>query len=115
MMRVDLPGGQWADLKELDDLIEDDRQAARKALSVVTDDDGNMELNAGMGDAMRNAVMAQVITGWSFEGKPLPKDLPGVIGSLPIATARALRKATKDHYELIWADDDADPTAGSAS
>ena len=115
-MRIDLPGGQWADVKDLDELVEDDRKAARKALEVATDDDGNMLLNAGMADVMAEAVVVQVVTAWSFDGKPLPAQLPGVLGSLPIATARALRKATRPQYDLIWAsDDDADPTADSTS
>lgn len=115
-MRVELPGGAWADVKELDELVEADRTAVRKALEVATDDEGNMLLNAGMADLMAQSVIAQVVTAWSFEGKPLPSQLPGVIGSLPIATARALRKACRPHYDLIWAsDDDEDPTADSTS
>lgn len=115
-MRVDLPGGQWADLKEPDDLIESDRKQARKWLAVVTDDAGNMALNAGMADDMAEAVLAQVITAWSFEGRPIPAAYPESLGTLTIPQARALRKASLPHYELIWGDgEDEDPTEGSTS
>lgn len=113
-MRVELPGGHWADLKDPDDLVEGDRKAARKALAVPLDDDGNMVINAGMGDMMTDAVLAQVITGWSFEGRPIPSIVPGTLDTLSIAQARALRKAAEPHHELFWGDG-GDPTDGSAS
>lgn len=110
-MRVDLPGGQWADLKEVDELLDGDRKAARKHLAVNTDDEGNMIYNAGMSDAMYDAVFQQVVTGWSFEGKPIPAMLPGVTDGLSIRQARALRDACQEHFELIWGTgEDANPT-----
>jgi NADPH:quinone reductase-like Zn-dependent oxidoreductase len=115
-MRVDLPNGQWAEVKDPDELVEDDRKAARKMLDVATDSEGNWTLNASMGDLMREGVITAVVTAWSFEGKPVPSQLPGVLGSLPIRTVRALRRATQEHYDLIWgSDDDEDPTGEPTS
>jgi len=115
-MRVDLPGGHWADLKELDDLLEGDRKVARKALDVPVDDEGNMLFNTGMSDAMFDGVFRVVITAWSFEGRPVPAVLPGSLDALSIRQAKALRKACQGHYELIWGgDEDEDPTEASTS
>ena len=113
-MRVDLPGDQWVDLKDPDDLLEGDRKAVRKSLEVNTDGEGNMLVGVGMLDDMFEAVYRQVITAWSFEGKPVPSMLPGVTDGLSIRHAKALRKAVQPHNELLWgSDDNADPTVGA--
>lgn len=114
-MRVLLPGDQWADIKDVDDLREGDRKAVRKNLEVATDDEGNMLLNVGMADAMYDAMYREFITAWSFEGRPIPAELPGTLDTLTLKQGKALKKAFGEHYELIWGDGDEDPTADSTS
>lgn len=114
-MRIELPGDQWADVKDVADLREGDRKAARRVLDIPIDDAGNAVINTGMTDLMYEGVYRQVVLAWSFEGRPIPAELPGSLDTLTIQQARGLKKACAEHYELIWGDGDEDPTAGSTS
>lgn len=64
-VRVSLPSGGWADLRE--ELKGSDSKAARKAVVYTVDDEGRRVMNAGSDDDMRDALLARIITAWSFE------------------------------------------------
>ncbi|MEU0516644.1 hypothetical protein [Streptosporangium sp. NPDC006007] len=70
-MRVDLPGGQWADLLEPSDLRAGDMKAMRRD-QLLTGGIATM----GWWDAARDVLLRRVITAWSLD-LPLPRDLPG--------------------------------------
>lgn len=76
-MRVDLPSGTsdrpvWVDIRE--DLKAADKIAVQGAISVTVDTEGLTHSRGGLENAMRNALLARLITDWSFreQGIPIP-------------------------------------------
>lgn len=113
-MRVDLPGGQWAELIDPSDLRSGDMKAMRRDQSLG----GNNTM--GWWDAARDVLLRRVITSWSLD-LPLPKDLPGTeeeAGSLDrmtIPAYEALLAAIGPHIALINGDEpDPKPSPESA-
>ncbi|MEU1731390.1 hypothetical protein [Streptosporangium sp. NPDC020145] len=106
-MRVDLPGGQWADLLEPSDMRSGDMKALNKALPIV-------RTTVGFMDEMHDVLLRRVITAWSLD-LPLPRDLPGTeeesgsLDRLAIPVYRALVEAIQPHIALFSEDQSADP------
>jgi hypothetical protein len=69
-MRIELASGNWIEVR--DKLKARDRQETQNAVSISFDESGNRQLKAGIQDVMRNALLTQIITGWSYEGIPIP-------------------------------------------
>ena len=121
-MRIDLPDGDWADVRELDELRDGDRKALNKAVSLtLTSDEGDNtgHLPGSYEDDMMDALLARVVTNWSLR-MPLPSRLRKVLDDLTLGQAKALRDGVKPHYDLLMERVDpnahgTDPTSGSAS
>ncbi|WP_326829680.1 hypothetical protein OIE13_05960 [Streptosporangium sp. NBC_01810] len=115
-MRVDLPGGQWAELIAPSDLRAGDMKAMRRD-QTLTGGTATM----GWWDAARDVLLRRVITAWSLD-LPLPKDLPGTeeeAGSLDRVTIpvyQALLDTLDPYIALIngEAEEDPKPSSGSA-
>lgn len=98
-MRVDLPGGNWAELRGLDELRAKDKVAIQRALSYVPDPDGKpMLINAGMQEDMQIALLVSVITSWSYGDMPVTR---AQLEDLPLDAYNALSEATTDHLEVM--------------
>jgi hypothetical protein len=69
-MRIELSNSQWIEVRE--NLKARDRMAAQNAISIEFDEEGGRKMHAGIQDVMRNALLAQIITAWSYEGIPIP-------------------------------------------
>ncbi len=69
-MRVDLPSGNWIELR--DKLMAADRFAVQDSIVLTLTGNDRQEIGAGIQNRMRNALLGQIITGWSFDGYPIP-------------------------------------------
>lgn len=68
-MRVDLPNGQWVEVREK--LGAGDRWAISSGYTVTYKDGGTI-LPGNVGALQMKAFLASVITDWSFPGVPVP-------------------------------------------
>ncbi|MEV7006848.1 hypothetical protein [Streptosporangium sp. NPDC051022] len=115
-MRVDLPGGQWADLLAPSDLRAGDMKAMRRDQALT-----GVVATMGWWDAARDVLLRRIITAWSLP-LPLPRDLPGTeeeAGSLDRVTIpvyQALLDTLEPYIALIngEAPEDPKPSPGSA-
>lgn len=83
MARVELPSGAWVEYR--DKLLAIDKFTVQSAIKVEMDATTNIQVySGGIQNQMRNALLLQVITAWSFEGIPIPSASPSgsdIIGS----------------------------------
>jgi hypothetical protein len=87
-VRIDLPSGNWVDID--DKLKAKHRFAVQEAVKfkIPGDDspDRRQEIAGGVQNTMRNALLTEIITAWSFEGIPIPRmniaPGPDVIGEV---------------------------------
>lgn len=78
-MRVELPSGNWIEMR--DKLFASDKFAVQEAIVLTVQDDRAQRVTGGIQNQMRNALLKQIITAWSFP-VPIPSDprMPGDIG-----------------------------------
>jgi hypothetical protein len=69
-VKVTLPSKNWVELR--DRLMAADRFAVQDAVILTITGADKQEIGAGITNRMRNALLCQIITGWSFEGTPIP-------------------------------------------
>lgn len=100
-MRIDLPDGHWAEIRAVEEMKAGDLLAARRAIQVPVSTNGATTVSAGVTDDMRNALLARLITAWSYEGLPVPSLSPASLEELPIAAYRRLCDAVEPHMELV--------------
>jgi hypothetical protein len=116
-MRVELPEGQWAEIRGPETLRRKDEKAVLRTSTLVIDPDTRTAIVNGANDQdMEDAMLARVITEWSFP-IPLPCADPESLGQLTLEQAHVLAGAVKPHLELITVSvdpnkRDSDPTAG---
>lgn len=102
-IRIELPDGEWAEVKDLEDLRDGDRKALNKAvsLSVTADEDDQMgHLSGSYEDDMYDALLVRVVTNWSLK-MHIPSRHKKVLDDLTLDQARALREGVKPHYDLL--------------
>ena len=68
-MRVELPSGGWAELR--DKLKGGDRVAAMRAVRLELED-GRTTIEGSVEAQISMALLSRLITAWSFEGVPAP-------------------------------------------
>lgn len=95
-MRVDLPDGQWADLR--DSATHRDRKAFVMALDAAQEGKAS-KLEAGF--AIQDATVAWFVTGWSFPA-PIPSDDPAGFDDLDAATAAVLVDAVGAQEKVVF-------------
>jgi len=106
-VKVNLPGGQWAELRDVEDLTTKDRLVVRRAQRIPAGDlpEGeSMTISGAFKDEMRIALLASVITAWSYEGWPIPSvslNPAAMIEQLPIKAYDALTIAIEPHLEVV--------------
>lgn len=115
-MRVELPGDQWADLRDPDSLTGEDEMKVRSALKLTAardeengGDAQSFGTTAGGSVAMEFAMLARVITSWS-RPEAITADS---IRALPLKVLRPLRKAIEPHMLELREDQDPNSPAGS--
>lgn len=70
MPRTDLPSGAWVEYR--DKLMAGDKFAVQNAVVFTVDPSGEQKAPAGVENTMRNALLGQIITSWSYDGIPVP-------------------------------------------
>lgn len=81
-MRVDLPSGAWVEYR--DKLKASDKFAVQDAVVLTFTDGRTQNMGLGIQNKMRNALLRQIITAWSF-GVPIPstpQSNPDLIGEV---------------------------------
>jgi hypothetical protein len=106
-LRITLPGENWAEIKEPDELTGEDEVKVRGALilTAAAGDEGKYSSDAGGPAAMEYAMLARVITSWSF---PQPVNVAN-IRALKMSVLRPLKEAVRPHFAEIR--EDADPNS----
>lgn len=75
-MKIDLPSENWVEVR--DKLMAGDKFAVQDAITFNINSEGRAEaISGGMQNWMRNALLTQIITAWSF-GEPIPNQHPQV-------------------------------------
>jgi hypothetical protein len=67
-VRVELPSGGWAELRE--NLKGKDRVVAQNAVRLELDADGKTTVTGSTGERICEALLSRLVTGWSFEIPP---------------------------------------------
>lgn len=117
-MRVDLPDGNWVEMRDVDELRTGDKLAVKRAMKIPvrtkSDDsvtgavasatDAVMNMSGAFTDEMRVAMLGRIVTAWSYEGWPIPGQAlsaEAAIEQLPIKAYDALCDAIKPHMDAI--------------
>jgi hypothetical protein len=121
-VRVDLPGGQWAEMRSPDELTGGDKDAWLESME-FTDTDQELpgqepENPAVMPDPaqakrrvkvritmanlhkQRDMMLGRLITGWSYADIPLPYSRASR-DRLPLSVCNALEEAVKAHVDAL--------------
>lgn len=95
-MRVELTDGNWADFRDdLDRVTNRERRSLMKAFDSVEGD-----VSRGM--AVTDALLALLITNWSFDNLPLPMHNVDVLGDLLAPDYDLLEHAASPLQEKLF-------------
>jgi hypothetical protein len=100
-LRVELSGGQFAELREA--VNAGDRRAARGAVTVTVQGDESRVFTAELEDKVMYQLLRRLIVSWSLP-QPLPSqavNAEDVLDMLPIDDQEALYKAVRPVYDRI--------------
>lgn len=76
-VRVELPSENWVEYR--DDLKANDKFAVQDAIVIELSDGETRKVHGGTSNLMRNALLARIITAWSYPGIPIPsQNIAGV-------------------------------------
>lgn len=102
-MKVELPGGNWADIKPVEELKAKDKIAVERVVTFLqpSKEGDPIPMHAGIAEDMQIAMLCKVITAWSFPF-PLPA-VPEDIEDLDIVTYNALCEAIDPHMQVVRA------------
>jgi hypothetical protein len=98
-MRVDIGGGQWADIKPVSELTRADRTAVREVITYDTDGK-TLVYKASSDDHAAAACLARVCTDWSLPLPPPAVDITS-LDRLSLDQDDALRASVEPHLEAI--------------
>lgn len=114
-MRITLPDNNWADVRESDDLYEEDRKQVLKHVQFEIDPTNQRRYMRGdFQEAAVDALIARIVENWSYTHLAVPGKDPESMGKLKIKHAKALREGVEGHLKVIYGTDEENPT-GSAS
>jgi hypothetical protein len=101
--RIELPSGAWIEYRT--SLKASDKFATQDALVLELTEGETRKVHGGTQNTLRNALLARIITAWSFEGIPVPSmNIAGVetIGdTLDIDDYNALAEAVNELLEKV--------------
>jgi hypothetical protein len=94
-------GGQYAFLKEVNELNAGDRRAVRAAVPLKLADDSTTLVYPGdFNDQMQNALLARIVTEWNLPHS-LPRGDPRVFDKLTIDQLDRLYDAMEPHVAFL--------------
>ncbi len=101
--RIELPSENWIEYRT--DLKANDKFAVQDAMVFEYTDGEARRIHGGASNTMRNALLARIITAWSYEGIPVPSmNIAGVdtIGdTLDIDDYNFLAEAVSDLLDRV--------------
>ena len=103
-MRIELPqdggAGNWVDIR--DRLLGRDKTAVLRAITFTMGDGKAQQMNAAVQVEMQNALLANIITAWSFD-RPIPSVSGGVdaVEDLDIDDLNVLVEKTADLLKKV--------------
>jgi hypothetical protein len=101
--RIELPSENWIEYRT--SLKANDKFAVQDAIILEFTEGEARKVHGGTSNTMRNALLARIITAWSFEGIPIPSmNIAGVetIGdTLDIDDYNALAEAVNELLEKV--------------
>lgn len=103
-MKIDLPDGNWVEMRGVEDLRTGDKLAVKRASKIPRDAEGNVVVSTAFQDEQRIALLSRIITAWSYEGWPIPSvalSPEAAIEQLPINAYDALSDSVKEHMAAI--------------
>jgi hypothetical protein len=117
-VRVELPGGNWAEIKPVNELTRADRRAVNAAI-IFEQNEGQPVVRASMDDDMFAALAGRVILDWSFP-LPTPAVDPNGLDRLTLEQDDELHKALQPYLNAVLGKnapikDNQVPTIASAS
>jgi hypothetical protein len=101
-VRVDLSNGNWAELRDIEQLNAGDRLAVRRVNTVPTDDTTGVP--ASWKDEMRVALLGEIITAWSYPGWPIPSITPDrktAVLQVPLKDYNELTMAVEPYLDVV--------------
>lgn len=115
-MRIELPDGNYADVRNKEDLYEEDRKEVLKHVRFEIDPATQHRYMRGdFQEAAIDALIARILENWSYTHLQIPSKNPESMGKLKISHAKALRKGVEEHLKVIYGTDDEENPTGSAS
>lgn len=100
-MRVDLGKDRWAEIVDADDMPHATQVAVNKIIPMPDPTRPDVVLyTPEVLDRVRDAMLAHLITAWSFD-QPLPDGDLDRIAFLPSSAYKALLDATQDHWQEL--------------
>jgi hypothetical protein len=98
-VRITLPTGAWVDVK--DSTSPGDRFAIQDSVDLVVED-GKTYIR-GAASSQYKAFLSRLITGWSYEGVPIPSQNLSVLEEYPPDEddANALEDALQERYDRL--------------
>lgn len=107
-MRVELPNGDWADFRDLDDMTAGDAFAVAEATTFRVKDGALEEVSMGLQHRQMAALITNILTGWSVKDRkgeqiPLPQfDKTGkALRRVPLKHYNELSKAAKPYLDAV--------------
>lgn len=101
-MRVNLSNDQWVEVRE--SLTRADRRAVLGALEFAVED-GHTVIPGNLAELQMTAFLGQVITEWSFPGKPVPaQNIGGTLvldDVLSLEDSNVLEEAVRPLFEKV--------------
>ena len=100
-MRVDIGGGQWAEIKPVSELTREDRVAVNDVITYEGDrETGHLVVRASSDDHAAAAILGRVCTDWSLPLPPPTEDIKS-LNRLSLAQDDALRASVEEHLKAI--------------
>lgn len=114
-MKVELPGGDWVELRDADRLTGGDRRAYKAAIKFKVATGGDMqEISGDVQERQRNAVLRRLIVAWAVRNPangqmfPIPiaqdpDDPNPVLDDIPLEIYDKLIEAIRPHMDRLEA------------
>ncbi len=105
-MKIDLPGENWAVLRDVEDMNGGDKLAVLRATywPIPTESNPEPRINAATNVEPKLALLARLITEWSYPGWPIPSmalDSNAALEQLSVPALNKLLDAADPYMEAI--------------
>lgn len=126
-VKIDLPNGDWAEIREANRLTGGDRRAYKAAIKFQVSTDGAMqEISGDIQERQRNAVLRRLITSWAVKNPdsgqmyPIPvaqnpDDPYPVLDEIPLEIYDILIEAITPHMDRLENAGKSSTTSGESS